>query len=97
VHYRSATRTIQKQTKVWLKSAQFAFDTKSHIFQPYGLVWADVTDLASWKVWVWDSFSRGGVAHITALNDAWERQESALIPLIEGVIQEVKHELAKSA
>ncbi len=97
VHYRAAIRTIQKQTSVWLKWARFTFDTKSHIFQTYGLVWADVTDLASWKAWVWDSLSRGGVAHIKSLDDAWERQEATLIPLIENVISEVKHELAKTA
>ena len=96
-HYRSATRTIQKQTKLWLKWAQFTFDTKSHIFHPYGVLWAEVTDLASWKAWVWESFLRGGVAHITALDDAWEMQQASLIPLIEQVISEVKHELAKSA
>ena len=98
VHYRSAIRNIQKQMSVWLKWARFEFDPKSHIFQPYGVLWAEhVTDLASWKAWVWDSFSRGGVAHVTALDDAWERQEATLIPLIENVISEVKHELAKTA
>lgn len=98
VHYRSATRTIQKQMSVWLKWARFAFDSKSHIFQPYGVIWAEnVTDLATWKAWVWDSFTRGGVAHVTALNDAWERQEATLIPLVEKVICEVLNELAKTA